>query len=175
MRVFLFSMFLLAVVNYATGKEQLDFTVTGVINDATCEIVVSPQGLIRLPISPQKSLAQVGERSGKTQFSISLKKCAANSSIYFDKSQATISTAGRLLNTTSADSGVRASNVELELLNAKGESMNLAADSGLQNGADPVSSVSETDEFNFYVQYYATGASTAGKVTSSVTFIVESL
>lgn len=175
MRKLFISTVLLVTVNCAVGKEQLDFTVEGQIRSATCEIAVSPKGVIRLPLSPQKSLAKAGDQSGKTRFSISLTKCPENSSIYFDTSQANINKAGRLLNTVAVDSGENASNVELELLNAKGELINLAADRGKQNSADPVSPDDDTDIFSFYVQYYATGASTAGKVTSSVTFTVESL
>lgn len=174
MRNVFISTILLLTATCAVSQEQLDFTVEGEIRSATCVIAVSPKDLIKLPLSSQKSLAQVGDRSGRTKFSISLTKCEEKSSIYFDKSQLTISKAGRLLNTIAEDEGGSASNVELEMLNAKGESMNLAADSGLQNSADPVSPNDDTDVFNFYVQYYATGPSTAGKVKSSITFIVES-
>lgn len=198
---------LLLAVNCAVSQEQLDFTVEGTIRSATCEVTVSPSGLIKLPISSQKSLARVGDRSGKTRFTIVLNKCPDNSNIYFDKSQATVNKDGRLLN--SAPSLTSASNVELEMLDASGNIINLAGDgdpktlpSGLEvhisgneglqgttsmasallaldgqspTGTDPTSSGSELKKINFYIQYYATGASTAGKVTSSATFVVEPL
>ena len=67
-----------------------------------------------------------------------------------------------------------AKNVELEVLNAQGQSMNLAAGKGLQNDTSAeATSNPDISIYKFYVQYYATAQATAGPVTSSVTFIVE--
>lgn len=175
MRGSIISIYFLLVANYAFAITSSDFTVEGTVIASPCTITIDKNGLVELPKKPKKLLAAAGDTAGKTLFRITLEKCPVNSSIYFQKDQGTISPAGRLLNTAVAGVEARAENVDLEILNSKSEPMNLAADSGLQNiGPADAAPGTDINIYSFYVQYYATGAATVGKVKSSVTFIVES-
>lgn len=169
------SAMLLIVANFALAVTSSNFTVEGTITAASCKVSVDGGGAVELPKKPRKLLASAGDTTGKTGFKIELEKCPAGSKIYFQQDLGTVNSAGRLLNTSTAGAGYRAENVDLEMLNADGGSMNLAAGSGLQNGSSADSaSTADNIIYSFFVQYYATGAATVGEVKSSITFIVES-
>jgi major type 1 subunit fimbrin (pilin) len=167
------SIFLLLSTNYA-GAVSSSFKVEGTINGSTCKMS-NPTIAVELPVRSRSSLSKVGDTAGKTAFSITAENCPVGTSIYFQNDQKSITPQGRLLNTVETGSDDRAGNVELEILNSNGASINLSAAKGLQNNsAAMVGEIANSATFKFYVQYYATGAATAGKVKSSLTFLVES-
>lgn len=156
--------------------DNIRVTVEGTITGVTCK---ADGGLVELPKKSRRLLAGMGSVAGKTLFKVTLEQCPENSLIFFQADNGTINSDGRLINTVvDSPTEKRAENVELEVLNAQGAPMNLAAtDSHLQGSSAPDMPLpSDPDKrvYSFYVQYYATGAATVGQVKSSVTFIVES-
>ncbi|GLQ49041.1 fimbrial protein [Dyella flava] len=129
---------------------------------------------VTLPGVATSSLTTAGQTSGRTAFSISVTGCPSNvSSIttYFYGGNIDTNT-GALTNNGSA------TNVEVQLLNGPGGSagalsvINLSQPQATAQNSSvfPVSGGNAT--LNYYGQYYATGATTAGSVTTSVTFTI---
>lgn len=169
-----FSAALLLASNYAGAASSSTFNVEGTITSSTCNLLNSAVA-VELPVRSRTELAKAGYTAGRTPFSITAKNCPAGTVIYFQYDQKNITSEGRLLNTVDAVSTDRAENVELELLNLNDMPINLSAGKGLQDSSPAaVDVIANTATFKFYVQYYATGAATAGKVKSSLTFLVES-
>jgi len=161
--------------NYCNAATS-SFTVEGRVTAATCSVVSKDQR-VNLPIAPKTSLANPGDTFGQTPFSIEISGCPADSLIYFEAhplASIIVGTKGRLPNT--AVNG--AQHVQLQILNSDGNAVNINAVKGQQvsSAGAPVGAVGENKmKFDFFVQYYATGSATAGKVTSTVTFLVESI
>ncbi len=161
--------------NYALA-DRANFVVKGTITGATCTVVLENGGLVTLPSQQAGNLAAPDSVAGQTPFRISVDGCATAVSLYFQNDQTTISPSGRLINTVAPGAENGAENVELEILNSAGTALNLA---GIQDaqGISPPTAGSSADraDFDFFVRYYSNGAATAGKVKSSLTFLVESL
>ncbi|HBT4791449.1 TPA: type 1 fimbrial protein [Klebsiella quasipneumoniae subsp. similipneumoniae] len=150
-------------------------TINGKITDTTCTISVdggSNDATVTLPTVSASSLSAVGQTAGATPFTISLSGCSGTSlntaSTYFEPGAYVDSTTGRLnIDTTAADA---ATNVQVELLNAD---MNaIVAGASTANGQNdvPVDISSGSGMLNYFAQYYATGSSTAGSVTTQVDY-----
>ncbi len=161
--------------HYCNGATS-SFTVEGKVTAATCA-VVSKEQRVKLPIAPSTSLRNASDTTGRTPFSIEIKGCPPDSFIYFEGdplASIVVGTSGRLPNT--AVKG--AQNVQLQILNSDGSAVDVNAAKGQQVSSAGVA-VGGADEnrvkFDFFVQYYATGAAVAGKVTGTVTFLVESI
>ena len=159
---------------YVHAANQASFTVNGTVTGSTCNVVLGDGELVTLPSNSLGQLASPGSVAGKTAFRISVEGCATTAKVYFHNDQASVNpNGGRLINT--ASSGVKAENVELEILNSNSGSVDLSAAHGSQGTSDPSPGAKAGDaDFDFFVQYYSIGAATAGKVGSSLTFIVES-
>lgn len=161
----------------ATSAFAADGTITinGQITDTTCTISVdggSSDATVTLPTVSVSSLAAAGTTAGATPFNISLSGCTGVSlntaSTYFEPGAYVDSQTGRLnIDTTAADA---ASNVQVQLLNADRNA--IVAGASIANGQNdiPVDISSGSGILNYYAQYYATGASTAGSVTTQVDY-----
>jgi major type 1 subunit fimbrin (pilin) len=161
--------------NYALA-DRANFVVEGTITGATCTVVLVDGGSVTLPSQNLGKLSAPDSVAGQTPFRISVDGCATAVSVYFQNDQATVTQKGRLINTVApgADNGAR--NVELEILNSAGNTINLAGVQGAQGVSAPqLGSTPDRANFDFFVRYYSIGAATAGKVKSSLTFLVESL
>ncbi|HHD7462690.1 TPA: fimbrial protein [Klebsiella oxytoca] len=150
-------------------------TINGKITDTTCTISVdggSNDATVTLPTVSASSLAATGQTAGATPFTISLSGCSGTSlntaSTYFEPGAYVDSSTGRLnIDTTASDA---ATNVQVELLNAD---MNaIVAGASVANGQNdvPVDISSGSGTLNYFAQYYATDASTAGSVTTQVDY-----
>lgn len=143
-------------------------TFTGALKATTCSVTAPTLGtfVVTLPIMSTLTLNAAGKTAGDTAFSITVANCTgseANFTPYFESGATTDPLSGRLINT-----GV-ATNVQLQLLNASGTIINAAAGAGAQNVA-ATSINSGTGIGRYAVRYYATGATTAGTVASTVTY-----
>jgi major type 1 subunit fimbrin (pilin) len=160
-----------------TSAFAIDGTITinGQITDTTCIISVdggSNDATVTLPTVSVAALAAVGSTAGATPFNISLSGCTGTSlntaSTYFEPGTYVDSQTGRLnIDTTAADA---ASNVQVQLLNSARTA--IVAGASVANGQNDIAVdiSSGSGVLNYYAQYYATGASTAGSVTTQVDY-----
>lgn len=150
-------------------------TINGKITDTTCTISVdggSNDATVTLPTVSASALNAAGQTAGATPFNISLSNCTGSilnmASTYFEPGTYVDSETGRLnIDTTAAGA---ANNVQVELLNAD---MNaIVAGASVTNGQNdvPVDISAGSGTLNYYAQYYATGVSTAGTVTTQVDY-----
>ena len=166
------------IANYSFADTSSDFSVIGTVTASSCSVVVGDKGArVVLPLQRMSALASAGDTAGETAFKLSVTGCAASGKnsifIYFQNAQANINSAGRLLNTAAVASA--ATNVELQILDHNKNLINLSSDKDSQKNVALVKpSASAPAIFDFYVRYYAVGAATAGKVESTLTFLVES-
>ena len=154
-------------------------TFNGEVIENTCT-VVNKDKTVTLPTVQRSALSSAGETAGVVPFTIDLTSCTpgADVSVYFEKDQY-VSTEGRLKNTLS--DGTEAENVDVELLNTRFTPINLAespavaADGTIARPDVIPVAVAEQDgsaSLPFYARYYATDASTAGKVATYVNITV---
>lgn len=160
-----------------TSAYAVDGTITinGQITDTTCTISVdggSADATVTLPTVSSSTLAAAGATAGMTPFNISLSGCTGVSldtaQTYFEPGAFTDSNTGRL----NIDSSVvdTAQNVQVELLNANRQPLVVGA--SVANGQNdiPVSIAAGSGTLNYFAQYYATGASVPGSVTTQVDY-----
>ncbi|WP_052282903.1 fimbrial protein [Kluyvera genomosp. 1] len=162
---------------FAASAFAVDGTITinGKITDTTCTISVdggSNDATVTLPTVSSSTLTAAGQTAGATPFNISLSSCSGTSlntaSTYFEPGAYVDSTTGRLnIDSTAADA---ATNVQVELLNADRNA--IVAGASVANGQNdvPVDISGGNGTLNYFAQYYATGASTAGSVTTQVDY-----
>jgi major type 1 subunit fimbrin (pilin) len=147
---------------------QIDFK--GALNTSTCT-VTTPAGTnfsVTLPTLATSSLASANTTAGTTPFSISVGGCTAKTTFttFFESGTYTDPLTGRL-NTLAGGAG----NVQLQLLNSDNTVINTAAGPTLQGvRAASVTGTPGVGTANFAVRYFATGPTTAGTVTSAVTY-----
>lgn len=152
----------------ATGAQASDGTITfnGTITASTCTVSNASQS-VQLPQVSASTLNGSGKTAGATQFAINVTGCSAgvtSANTFFESSPNVNATGGRLKNT-----GTAGSNVEIEILNATGTAVNLAATTGSQGIVSvPVTASAATQLFT--ARYYATGIAAAGTVASTVTY-----
>jgi len=148
------------------------------ITTPTCTITAGDNQTVTLPTIDTSQLAAAGRTAGMTPFSIGVTGCPDGfdgASIVFTGT-AVSNTTGNLTNGTASNKG-GAKNVEVQLLNGPGSSLSGALNlskkttAAAQNsGTFPV--VNDAVTFNYYAQYYATAAATAGLVTTSATYLI---
>lgn len=141
-------------------------TFTGAVSAVTCTIG-TPSFTVTLPTVSTSTLATSGAVAGATRFAIALSGCSggATANAFFEAGPNVDSTTGRLKNTVSG------TNVELQLLTTAGTVINLSKPYGSQN-TSTTAIVSNAATLEYVVQYYATAASVAGNVNSTVTYSV---
>lgn len=170
-----FALVLSAVVTNSAFAADGTITINGQITDTTCTISVdggNTDATVTLPTVSVSSLATTGATAGATPFSISLSGCAGvalnTASTYFEPGTYVDSQTGRLnIHTAAPDA---AGNVQVQLLNAERDAIVVGA--SVANGQNdiPVDITSGSGVLNYYAQYYATDASTAGSVTTQVDY-----
>lgn len=144
-------------------------TVTGKIVDQTCTVGgTSGDYTVVLPTVAKSSLATVATTNGDTKFTINLTACPiGNVGVYYDNTNPNTNTAGRLNNTGSA------TNVNIQLLNSAKTIIDLSKDHTGQNiVTSNVATANGSASLDFYARYYATGATTAGNVSTTATYYV---
>ena len=154
-------------VNFAGKLEAQTCTID--VNGTTTPAVAT----VTLPTVSTGLLAAAGQTTGQTGFIVGLKNCTgpATSAAVFFESGATVDLAsGNLKTTTGAGT---ADNVQLQLVDASNGSV-IQAGNVSQNTSTTKVTLDGTGNANlpYAVQYYATGATTAGTVNSSVTYSI---
>lgn len=158
----------------AAGNGTINFT--GAVNNQTCNATINgatgaTAAAVTLPTVQANVLATAGNTAGQTAFKMDVTGCAATNpagagtvKAYFEKGP-NVDSNGRLINTTAGG----ASNVALELVDGTGNTALKAGDIS-QNTGNYVAISGGNATLPYSVRYYATGAATAGAVTSSVTY-----
>lgn len=149
-------------------------TINGLVTDKTCDIV-TPQGkdfTVTLPTVSRQTLAQAGDVAGRTPFTINLANCSEGKvATYFEPGATVDFNTGRLNNQDASG----AQNVKVQLLGSNNQFLPILAAGA--NGAQANSQwVDVADggsaDLNYYAEYYATNASTAGRVSTSVQYTI---
>lgn len=165
----------LAVISFGLASSTVfaapdgTVTITGKVVDQTCTLGgTNGNYTVVLPTVGKSTLATSGTTTGDTKFTINLTSCpTGNIAVYYDNTNANINTAGRLNNAATSNA---ATNVNVELLNSAKTPINLTKDRGTQ-GALAVASTGSAN-IDFFARYYATGAATAGDVSTTATYYV---
>ena len=162
----------LSVVGIANAQAaDGTITINGLVTDKTCNIV-TPAGkdfTVTLPTVSRQTLANAGDVAGRTPFQINLEDCSAGKvATYFEPGATVDFNTGRLINQAAAG----AQNVDVQLLGDNNQVIPVLA-TGAQANSQWVDVVEGgSADLNYYAEYYATGASTAGEVTTSVQYTI---
>ncbi|MFC3627043.1 fimbrial protein [Vogesella amnigena] len=156
-----------AILTLATAAAQASdgtITVNGSLTANTCTINNGTGNniTVNLPTLSTASLKSSGQTAGSTKFSIQLSSCTATQAQTYFEAGNTIAADGNLLNAGSA------ANVEVQLLNNQGNAINLNTNTNSQQ----VNIAAGAASLDYYAQYYATGQTGPGSVTSTVKYTV---
>ncbi len=150
---------------------------TGRLIAQTCTIDVNGTttptvATVTLPTVSTGRLASAGNVTGRTGFTIGLNECSgtATRAAAFFESGATVDPATGRLRTTSGTG--HATNVQLQLVDASTGNAIRAGDVSQHAGNTKVDLDDDKASLPYAVEYYATGATTAGTVASSVTYSI---
>ncbi|QHM73154.1 fimbrial protein [Mixta intestinalis] len=149
-------------------------TINGTINSTTCvaSIGAGKDATINLNPLDASSLASATATAGYETFTISLKDCGSATNqvnAFFEPGSTVDMATGHLVNV--APSATAAKNVQVQLLNKNQQVIKVG-------DATTARAIKETivdgkAEMKYGVRYYATGAATAGALTTSVTYSIE--
>lgn len=148
-------------------------TFKGEVTAQTCSVSVNgttANPVVLLPTVSSTDLSASGKSAGKTSFTLGVSGCAADNTkdtaiktVFIGNN---VSTAGNLKNTGTAG------NVELQLLKSMSDTTGINLNtSSEQSGLVLLKGKTEA-QHDYAVQYYATGAATAGTVITSVQYSV---
>lgn len=167
--------------SFADELTQVDGTVTinGEVVNQTCKVDGNSDITVTLPTVSTTTLNAAGKKAGMTPFPITLTGCTATTSnssneslksigVYF--SSFNVGENGTLENIESSG----AKNVNIQLLDKNQNVIKLSdnAENQVKYLQDLPSEVDKKITFDYYAQYYSTGASTPGVVKASVPFVI---
>lgn len=145
----------------------------GKVSGQTCTIKgngTSADFTVTLPSVAAGALRTAGDATGRTPFAIELSDCTPNSgnvAVYFEPSAAVDMTTGRLINV--APDG--AQNVQVSLKNGDATDIKLGAERASQNSKS-VALANGAAKLDYLAEYVATGAATAGDLSTSATYSI---
>ncbi|MDS7928283.1 fimbrial protein [Acinetobacter sp. V102_4] len=167
----------LSIVGITNAQaEDGTITINGSVTDATCKIS-TPAGThfnVTLPTVSKQTLFNVGSTAGRTPFQINLENCSEGKvATYFEPGPTVDFNSGRLLNQNTAG----AQNVDIQLLGSNNQVIPVLAAAVAEGAAQTNSQWVDVVEggsvdLNYYAEYYATGAATAGEVNTSVQYTI---
>lgn len=160
----------LALGSVAAHAADGTVTINGKVTDQTCKVSANSKDItVTLPTVGVGSLATAGTTAGRTPFTINLENCKAGQvSAFFETSGNVDAASGRLNNISDAQ------NVQVQLLSdssvvipvlANATQAPVTTKATVANDGDPAA-------LNYYAEYYATGAATAGNVATSVQYTI---
>ncbi|MDR5802230.1 fimbrial protein [Caballeronia sp. LZ001] len=166
----------LGLVASAAFASDGTITFNGALTATTCTIngngTSSKDFTVTLPTVSTSTLTASGQTAGTTSYNIALTGCApvtatSEAGVFYEAGATVDANDGRLIVATGG-----AGNVKLQLLNADGSMIKAGYSRELQNvkSADISSGAAS---LSYQVQYYATGATTAGAANSSVIYSID--
>lgn len=163
----------LGIANLAQAASTGTITFNGELTASTCDVSVEGQGpdaTVVLPTLGTNVLDTPSKTAGDTRFVMALTNCAGTlqtASAYFEDG-ATVNAQGRLINSGTA------TNVDLQLLDGSGSRGVINVGSGTQATTTTyVDTSTGSASLPYDVRYFATAATTAGTVVSSVVYSLQ--
>lgn len=170
---------LLAAASPAAFAADGTITFNGRITAQTCRIAGNGGAAnftVTLPTVSASTLRANGNAAGRTPFDIRLTNCTPNTgnvAVFFESGPNVDLATGRLRNTVTAVAAtgntpavVPATNVQVALLNADLSAISVGAAFAAQN-TQRVALAGGAATLQYYAQYVATGASTAGTLSTT--------
>ncbi|WP_139852415.1 fimbrial protein [Acinetobacter pullicarnis] len=145
-------------------------TINGKVTDQTCTVDTNSKNIIvTLPTVSKSTLFAAGETAGRTPFAIKLTNCSIGQvTSYFEPGTTVDLSTGRLNNQAS---GTPATKVQVQLLTDNGTILPILGVPPTDPAQWKVISVAGSAvTLNYFAEYVATGAATAGDVTTSVQY-----
>lgn len=166
----------LGSLSFAHAASTGTITFNGLLTATTCNVSIEGQGAnaaIGLPTIGTSDLTAAGRTAGRTGFNMSLTDCTGSlteASAFFAAGTTVDLATGRLKN-MSGD----AENVELQLRDGSSSTHEVirAGNTSQVAGTTYVDISSGSATLPYLVEYYATGAATAGTVGSSVVYSLQ--
>ena len=162
----------LALGSVAAHAADGTVTINGMVTDQTCEVSAGSEDItVTLPTVGVGSLATPGTTAGRTPFTINLENCKAGEVSAFFETGGNVDAASGRLNNTGADG---AQNVQVQLLSDSSVVIPVLANAAQAAVTTKATVANDGDSaaLNYYAQYYATGAATAGNVATSVQYTI---
>lgn len=159
----------LALGSVAAHAADGTVTINGMVTDQTCEVSANSKDItVTLPTVGVGSLATAGTTAGRTPFTIKLENCKAGEvSAFFETGGNVDAASGRLNNTGTAG------NVQVQLLSDSSEVIRVLANAAQAPVTTKATVANDgSAALNYYAEYYATGAATAGEVATSVQYTI---
>lgn len=160
----------LALGSVAAHAADGTVTINGKVTDQTCKVSANSKDItVTLPTVGVGSLATAGTTAGRTPFTINLENCKAGDvSAFFETGGNVDAASGRLNNTGGA------SNVQVQLLSDSSVVIPVLANAAQAPVTTKATVAKDADSaaLNYYAEYYATGAATAGNVATSVKYTI---
>jgi len=159
-----------AIVPLSAIAADGTITFNGEVTAQTCS-VTTPGGAdftVNLPTVASSALSAAGETAGRTSFAITLADCPAGQvATYFEPGATVDSATGRLNNQGSAG------NVQVQLLGDNSQPIPVLASGTAQSNSQWVAVGSDNSaSLDYFAEYYATGAASAGGVTTSIAYTI---
>jgi len=165
------------------GAQAADGTITinGTITDSTCSINGAASGTaadstVTLPSVPAGALSSTGATAGTSNPSdirFSLTGCTGSATkavARFENGPTVDQATGNLVN--QAGTGA-AGNVQVQLLNSQRQPINITTNANNDAATSGVDITSGNADLTYFGRYYATGAATAGAVSTSVQYTMD--
>ncbi|MBN3764310.1 fimbrial protein [Burkholderia sp. Ac-20365] len=167
----------------STAAQAADGTIqiTGAIADTTCSINGKATGSpidvnVTLPTVPTGALATAGATAGTSNagdIKFALSGCSGSATkviARFENGPTVDSSSGNLTNQASASP---AKNVQVRLLNANTQPINILTNENNTLATNGVAITGGAATLNYFAQYYATGKAEPGNVTTSVQYTMQ--
>lgn len=172
---------LLGLASFGAQAADGTITITGTLSDTTCSINGKASGTpadisVTLPTVSASTLSSAGSVAGTsspTDITMALSGCtgtATKAIATFENGPSVDQSNGYLTNQAST---TPATNVEVRLLNASLQPINIAT--GLNNdiAGNGATIASGSANLKYFAQYYATGKATAGNVNTNVQYTMQ--
>ncbi|MPW15386.1 fimbrial protein [Paraburkholderia sp. CNPSo 3157] len=156
-------------------------TINGAVSDTTCSINGVASGspanvTTTLPTVPTGSLASTGAVAGTSNLGdikLALSGCSGSATkavAHFENGPTVDQNSGYLVNQASASP---AQNVEVRLLNAQMQPINILTTANNDLAANGATISGGAAVLNYFAQYYATGKAQAGSVNTTVQYTMQ--
>ncbi len=168
---------LLGLASLGAHAADGTITITGTVTESTCSINGSVAGsgagrtIVLKPVTAG-SLARSGATAGTSipaDLAFKLTGCTSGTKVIanFENGTTVDQSTGNLKNNGTAK------NVEIQLLNAGMNPINITTNSNNQLATDGVAIIGGSANLQYYARYFATGKATAGTVDTSVQYTMQ--
>ena len=172
---------LASVASFQARAADGTITINGTVTDTTCSINGVAPGApanvtTTLPTVSASSLGSAGQVAGTSNLGdlkLALSGCSGSATkalARFENGPTVDQTTGNLINQASASP---AQNVQVRLLNANFQPINIMTNANNDIATNGVAITGGNAVMNYFAQYYATGAAQPGSVNTSVQYTIQ--